>query len=197
MVVGEVKIGQPRDRDVELQRIDAAAHDAIRVTARQNLAQRLDQGRVHVTNAIGLHQVLGLVQVCGVEQRNEFRVRKVIVPGESDEALDRLRRRQVGQMQLFFGFTNIGVSPFQHGQKEIIFAGKVIVDQALVELDALCNSIHPRAAQTVLRKFITRRNQNRLLRSIGIPYAELRELIFAHGGEYNRDDNRLSIAISF
>jgi hypothetical protein len=48
----------------------------------------------------------------------------------------------------------------------------------------------------MLGKFIAGRDQNRLLRSICIPYAGFQELTFDHGNKYNRGGNLL-LSIEF
>ena len=108
----------------------------------------------------------GLVQVGAVEQGDELRVLDVVVPGEFGQAAQAFNRRQVGQVQMPFGFTDVGIRFLQHRQKKIVLAGEVIVDQPLVQVGPLGDPVHPRAAQPMQRKLIPRGQENRLLGAV-------------------------------
>ena len=51
----------------------------------------------------------GPVQVLAVEQRDEFGMIEVVVPGERDQPPDRLDRLDLVEVQLLFGLADVGV----------------------------------------------------------------------------------------
>ena len=95
---------------------------------------------------------------------------EVILPGEFSQPPDRLGRRHVTQVQPGFRFTDVGVGLLQHRQKQLVLAFEV-VEQALVDVGALGNAVHPRTAQAVLRKLVAGGQQDGLLRAVGIARA--------------------------
>jgi hypothetical protein len=116
-------------------------------------------------------QVAAMLQVFAVEQGEELGVRQVVLPGEFGQPANGLGGRHVGQVQLLLGGTDVGVGGFEHGEEELVLAGEVVVDQALVQAGALGHAVHARTGQPVLRKLVARGQQDDLLRAVGIACA--------------------------
>src|SRR5262245_24091801 len=74
MAVGKVEIGEPSDRQIEMQGVDAGAKDAAFDTARQRRTDEVDDRPVHRRELPGGGKVAGLMGIGISEYGDELRV---------------------------------------------------------------------------------------------------------------------------
>src|SRR5437773_2027377 len=108
--VGEIEIALTGDRDVELHRVDPRPEEALALAAAQDGAQRLHQRRMQLPYALRALHVAALVQVLAVEQRHELRMLEVIAPGEFDQALQRLARVAMLEVEVALGVADMRIA---------------------------------------------------------------------------------------
>ena len=94
-----------------------------------------------------------LVQVFAVDQRQEFRVVEIVLPGEAHEARDRLCRGELVEHQPLLGPADIGPRLFENGREQAFLAPEVMIDHALVDLRPLGDGIDPGAREAAAGEF--------------------------------------------
>ena len=114
--VREIEEAQAGDRNVQLHRIDRDAKVAAYDTARDHGADHLDERRMHRFDLGRSLQVPSPLQVFGVEQRQEFRIADKIVPGEVDQAFDRLGGIKMFEIEATLFDADLLVGGFEHRQ---------------------------------------------------------------------------------
>src|SRR5262249_54541721 len=88
------------------------------------------------------------------EQRQKFRVADKIIPGEIDQALDRLGRREMFEVELTLLGADLLVGALEDREIEVLLVADVIIKHALVGAGLLCNAVNPRAADPVGGEFL-------------------------------------------
>ena len=94
-----------------------------------------------------------LVEVLAVDQRYEFRVVEVVLPGEANEARQGCDGIILLDLELGFRLTDACISIFQGDPEQVLLVSEIVVQHALVDLGAGGNVIHPCTAQTLAREF--------------------------------------------
>src|SRR5579862_8833224 len=98
--------------------------------------------------------------VLGVEQRQELGIAQEIIPGELNEALDRLRRIEVFKIEPALLHPDLLISAFEHGEIEFVLLADVIVQHALVGTGLGRDAVDPRPGKAVGGKLLLRRFEN-------------------------------------
>ena len=169
VVVAQVEVGDAGDRDVELDRIDAGPEQAALGASLQDVRNGGDEGRMQRANAARALQVAGPVQVLAVEQDRERRVLDVVVPGERDEAADRLRRLDLGQVQVLLLAADLLVGALEDREEQILLLAELVVEHPLVDAGAFGDPVHPRTTEAIAGELVGGGGEDRLARGFRIP----------------------------
>jgi hypothetical protein len=100
-----------------------------------------------------------------------LRVFEVVIPGEQDQRLDRLGRRQVGQFQLGLRRPQRGVTALQHGDVKLVLLAEIMIEHAFVDICPLGNFVDAGSGEAFFDELIRRGIQNCAPRAIRIPLA--------------------------
>src|SRR5437667_1699843 len=152
VAVGEIEVALAGDRDVELHRVYARAKEPLALAAAQNGAQRLDQRRMQLPHALRALHVASLVQVFAVEEGHELRVLEVVAPGELHQALQRLARIAVLEVELALSVADVRVAFLQHREEQLLFGAEVVIEHPLVRAGARRDAVDARATEAVARE---------------------------------------------
>src|SRR6516162_5416233 len=109
-----------------------------------------------------------LVQILAGKQRNEFVVLRDGAERLSNQALHRLYGISLFNLHALLPRTERLVGIFQHGNKKIFLAAKVVVQHVFAEPKSASNAVDACAVVSLCRKLIGRVLENELACSIGI-----------------------------
>ena len=109
-----------------------------------------------------------LRQILGVQQRQEFRVAEEIVPGETDQPLDRFRRIEMFQIEPALLDADFLIGAFEHREIEVVLVADVIIEHALVGAGLGRDPVDARAGETMGGKFLLRGLENAKPHALGI-----------------------------
>ena len=147
-----------------------------------------------------LGDVAAAVQVLGVQQRDELRVRAVVAEHEADQLHQGFERPGFIQRQRALGLVHLGVDALQHGDEQAFLAAEIVVDHAVHGLGRGRDLVHRGAVVAVAREHPHRRAQDRLPRGLRRrrPHARapLRRLGRCAGGAHACSPCRLATPVS-
>ncbi len=163
MVCAVETVAQHRSRDgqPEFDRVQPRAKHASQDATLQNAGH-------HAGNISGIHRfrlrsadVLATMQVLDADKRQEALIFPVVVKGEFCQPIER-RNGIRGHGQRFLGVAHCPVSVFQHIPEQHFLAGKMPIDQRLVNAGRMGDGLDVCAFQAVSNKFACRSHQNGL-----------------------------------
>ena len=96
----------------------------------------------------------GARQVLGVEQRQKFRIAQEVIPGEIDQALDRLGRIEMFEIEPALLGADLLVGAFEHLEIEVVLLADVVVQHALVGAGLGRDPVDARAGQAMRGEFL-------------------------------------------
>ena len=91
------------------------------------------------------------------DQPHEALVLEVVVVGEFDDATDRLRRREVVEIERVLRLADLGVHLLQHREVELLLAAEVVVDQCARGVGPRRDRVHARALEAARGELVGRR----------------------------------------
>src|SRR5271154_5103432 len=97
--VRQIKETQRGDRNIKLYRVDCDDKVAARNASAHHGTDHFDERRVHRLDLGRTLEMARLGEVFGVEQRQKLGIPQEIIPGEVDQALDRVRRIEVFEIE--------------------------------------------------------------------------------------------------
>jgi len=86
-----------------------------------------------------------VVQICAVEQIQEFGVLNVVIPGQRHPFANGLARVVFFQFQRTLGVALVRIVLFEHRSEQGILVAEVVIEHALVDACTLRNLVHTRA----------------------------------------------------
>src|SRR5690348_1252213 len=166
--VGEIEEGERRDRNVELYRIDRDLEIAAGNPTVHDRADHLDEGRMHGFNLGRMLQVPGLREILRIQERQEFRVAQEIVPGEVDQALDRLGRIEMFKVEPALLSANLLISAFENREVQTFLVADMVVQHALVGAGLGRNAVDAGAGKAVRGKLLLGGLENATPHTLGV-----------------------------
>src|SRR5690606_6496864 len=147
VTVGEIEVPEARDGDVELHRIDAAAKNPLAYPALEQATDGLQKRRMQPLDEGGSLEVPALVPVVAVRQRDELGMGDLVLPGEADQAPQRVLGRPLVELEALLRLPHAGIGTLEHGQEERILAAEVVVEHAHVDAGLRGDAADARAAE--------------------------------------------------
>src|SRR5262245_51607455 len=142
---GDVEHTEGRDRLVDFHGVDVRAEGAVPLAALQNSPERVDDRSVQRAHHPRFLQVAAPDLVLGHDQPNEPFVIEVVIVGECDDAPDRVRRTQVGEVEAILRVSDVAVHVLQDGEVDLLFAAEVVVDERARGTGARRDRVHTRS----------------------------------------------------
>lgn len=173
VLVGEVEVPQSGHGDVELDRIDTLAEDALLLAFAQDAAQGLRQFVVHGADDRRLADMPGAMKVLRVQHHNDV--------GLLDEHPERVLAKpdhgvewvETGHRDIALAAAQRLVGALEDANVEILLAPKIVVEQVLADPRARHDGIDPRPVVAAARELGLRGGEDLFLRADRIADAGL------------------------
>ena len=123
------------------------------------------------------------MQVLGVQERHELRVRDEVAPGEGAQLAQAVLRRQVAQLELLLLAADVLVRRLEHGEIQTFLVAEVVVQHPLVGLRVLRDPVDAGASEPVRGELVGGGPEDRCPRPVGVAHGGLRRAQSRAGGE--------------
>ena len=139
--VGQIKIGERRDRQIKVHRIDVAAEHALGLPAFEKRLDGFQQRHVQRLHRFRLLQVVRVVNVLDAHQTDEIGRRDEVIESVGNETAHALDGRQISHLEITLIGAQAAVDGLQDLQVQRLFVVEVVVDQIFVEAGLLRDAI--------------------------------------------------------
>ncbi len=152
VLIREIKIALRGNGDVEFFRIHSGPEHPRLDTTIDQLFEQTQNWRNQFAKTPGSAQVLGLMEIFGIDQTNELRVIEVVTPDESTKSVERFGGRQIVKRKRFFRLPQCKISRLENLAKEPYLAAKIVVNHPFGACGLARNPVTPGAGEPVFGK---------------------------------------------